>query len=100
MSKSKVAPLKQHTLPRQELLAALLGAELWEFLSQTLQPKLITTEYYMWSDSQIVLAWIKSSKPVQQQFIQTRVAKIKDKTSSSHWEYCPTASNPGDLLTY
>ena len=53
----------------------------------------------MWSDSQIVLAWIKSSKPLQQQFIQTRVAKIKDKTSSSHWEYCPTASNPADLLT-
>ena len=57
------------------------------------------TEYYMWSDSQIVLAWIKSSKPLQQQFIQTRVAKIKDKTSSSHWEYYPTASNPVDLLT-
>ena len=99
MLKSKVAPLKEHTLPRLELLAALLGAELWEFLSQTLQPKLIITEYYMWSDSQIVLAWIKSSKPLQQQFIQTRVAKIKDTTSSSHWEYCPTASNPADLLT-
>ena len=57
------------------------------------------TEYYLWSDSQVVLAWIKSSKPLQQQFIQTRVAKIKDKTSSSHWEYYPTASNPADLLT-
>lgn len=64
MSKSKVAPLKQHTLPRLELLAALMGTELCEFLSQTLQPKLTITGYYMWSDSQIVLAWIKSSKPL------------------------------------
>ena len=35
MSKSKVAPVKQQTIPRLELLAAHLGAELTNHLSTT-----------------------------------------------------------------
>ena len=53
----------------------------------------------MWCDSQIVLSWISSSKHLRQQFIQHRVQLIRDMTSQSTWKYCPTTSNPSDLIT-
>ena len=51
-----------------------------------------------WSDSQIVLSWISSTKQLPQ-FVRTRVHKIKEITSSNSWRFCPTSMNPADLLT-
>ncbi|XP_078370370.1 uncharacterized protein LOC144654152 [Oculina patagonica] len=99
MSKSKVAPIKPQTMPRLELLAAVLGAELSKYLSNTILSKFHTSEIILWSDSQIVLSWITSSKPLRQQFIQHRVQRIRDITSQSTWMYCPTSCNPADLIT-
>ena len=55
MSKSRVAPIKPQTMPRLELLAAVLGAELSKYLSNTILPKFHTSQIILWSDSQIVL---------------------------------------------
>ena len=99
MSKSKVAPIKPQTMPQLELLAAVLRAELSKYLSNTILPKFHTSQIILWSDSQIVLSWISSSKHLPQQFIQHRVQLIRDMTSQSMWKYCPTTSNPADLIT-
>ena len=99
MSKSKVAPIKPQTMPRLELLAAELGAELSKYLSNTILSKFHTSQIILWSDSQFVLSWISSSKHLRQQLIQHRVQLIRDITSQSTWRYCLTSSNPADLIT-
>ena len=52
----------------------------------------------MWSDSQIVLSWIMSSKN-QKPFIANRLAEMKKLVEKCEWNYCPTDHNPADYLT-
>jgi len=93
MSKSRAAPLNQHTLPRLELMAAVVGTRLYTFISKSLTN---ATNVYFWSDSQIVLSWITSKKPLKP-FVSSRVKEIQ--SISIPWKYCPSADNPADLLT-
>ncbi|CAG7726320.1 unnamed protein product, partial [Allacma fusca] len=58
MSKTRVAPLKPMTIPRLELLAALVGSKMANFIKQNHNLKISST--YMWTDSQTVLRWIRS----------------------------------------
>lgn len=57
MAKSRVAPTRRITLPRLELLASYLTAKLISYVFKAL--KTPVQDIYAWSDSQIVLSWIK-----------------------------------------
>ena len=72
MSKSRAAPLKQLTLPRLKLKAAVLAAKLSSFVKTSLS---LDCTVQLWSDSQIVLHWIASHKPLQP-FVNRRVVEI------------------------
>ena len=98
MSKSKVAPLKQQTMPRLELLAALLGAQLSKYISKAALQNFKPFQTVLWSDSQITVSWISSTEALRQQFIRHRVRLINDITSPSAWRFCPTTSNPADII--
>ncbi|XP_053372954.1 uncharacterized protein LOC123560639 [Mercenaria mercenaria] len=94
MSKTRVAPLKELTLPKLELMAAVIAARLANHILQS-----ITTEsVHLWSDSQIVLHWLDTSKQLKR-FVQNRVCEIHELTDNRKWKYCPTNDNPADLLT-
>ena len=95
MAKSRVAPTKKKpALPELELLAALTAARLASYFQEQLQVTRVT----LWSDSQIVLHWLKSTK-VLKPFINSRIQEVKKLTSISNWKYYPTTDNPSDLLT-
>ena len=94
MAKNRVAPLKTLTLPQLELMAALIGARLANFIQQSLEKRFQKLR----TDSQIVLHWLSSQKPLKQ-FIQNRVKEINSLYPSTTWHYCLTSDNPAHLLT-
>ena len=93
ISKSRVALLKQYSLSRLELMAAIVAARLGSFVVDSLN---LRTNTYYWSDSRIALCWLKSKKKLKP-FIEHRVEEIW--ATSSSWQYCPTDCNLADLLT-
>ena len=77
-SKSKICPLKQENLiiPKKELLAAVLTARLTTFVRDSLSMFGMTIRG-CFSDSQIVLCWIKGSEEKLGQFVLNRVREIQ-----------------------
>ncbi|XP_053380934.1 uncharacterized protein LOC123562061 [Mercenaria mercenaria] len=94
IAKNRVAPVKSMTLPQLELMEAVVGAR----LVQHVQESLNISDVICWSDSQIVLHWLSTSKPLKR-FVQNRVIEIQTLTKNYPWHYCPTYDNPSDLLT-
>ena len=98
MSKSRVAHTKSITLPKLELMAAVMAARLANFVKSSLDNYDLSSTTHLWTDNQIVLYWIykqTSSKP----FIHLRVTEIIESFPSTKWSYTPTSENPADLLT-
>ena len=75
MAKSRVAPTRRITLPRLELLAAYLTAKLISYVLKAL--KTPVQDIYAWSDSQIVLSWIKQPCSKWKVFVANRVQEIQ-----------------------
>ena len=65
--------LKHLTIPRLELLAMLIGVRVANFIVKELRIKI--SERILWSDSQCVLHWLKTSKPLSV-FVENRIREI------------------------
>ena len=98
-SKSRVARLKQETIPRLELLGALLLSQLMLSVRNSLKDEFLFDNVYYWCDSQIVLAWIESTNKEFKAFIENRVNEIRKNSIIENWYYCKTVENPSDLIT-
>ena len=98
-SKSRVARLKQETIPRLELLGALLLSQLMLSVRNSLKDEFLFDNVYYWCDSQIVLAWIESTNKEFKAFIENRVTEIRKNSIIENWYYCKTVENPSDLIT-
>ncbi|XP_062538393.1 uncharacterized protein LOC134206681 [Armigeres subalbatus] len=79
-SKSKVAPLHDMTIPRKELCAALLLARLIDKVTSTINIRF--QQIALWSDSQIVLAWLQKHPSQLEIFVRNRTAEIRRLTGS------------------
>ncbi|XP_043065122.1 uncharacterized protein LOC122320761, partial [Drosophila ficusphila] len=95
-AKSRVAPLKALTVPRLELSAALLLAELIVSVKETID---LDCAFHCWSDSSIVLAWIRQPPREFNVFVSNRIAKIQEMTKGMSWHHVPTNLNPADVVS-
>lgn len=96
MARNRIAPLKSITLPKLELMGAVIGAKLANYLLKNLNQN--SMEVNFWTDSQIVLKWMNSRKTLKP-FVTNRIKEIKTQVKSQTWRYVPTDSNPADLQT-
>ena len=98
-SKTRVAPLKQQSLPRLELLGALISSRLASAVERAVSSCIIINSVYCWTDSIIALFWIKGVDKEFKQFLENRVAGIRKKTDTSSWNHIAGKDNPSDLPT-
>ena len=94
MAKSRLAPIKQLTIPRLELQAATLATRQDSLLRRELDLDLARSQY--WTDSTIVLRYIANTEARYHTFVANRVAEIQEATKFEDWHHVPTLDNPAD----
>ena len=94
MGKSRVAPTKSTTMPRLELIAALVSTKMGAMLKEELMIDGLKDTY--WVDSMIVLGYIQNDVKRFRTFVSNRTRKIRDYTGKDKWRYVNTHANPAD----
>ena len=96
-SKTRVSLVGNQTIPRLELLSALLLARLITTVSTALEPELTLTDPTCFTDSKIALYWIRGTDREWKPFVKNRVNEIRRLLPVGCWKHCPGKENPADM---
>jgi len=94
MGKARVTALKPVTILRLELTAALLSVRISASLREELEFDQITDVFY--TDSQVVLGYMKNDARHFHVFVANRVQQIRDNSIPDQWKYIESNENPAD----
>ena len=94
MGKSRVSPIKSVTIPRLELTAASVSAKVGTMVKEELEMSKLKDVY--WTDSQIVLGYIRNEHTRFRVFVANRIQNIISHTEAYQWRYVESNLNPAD----
>ncbi|XP_028394872.1 uncharacterized protein LOC114519015 [Dendronephthya gigantea] len=93
-AKSRVAPLKELSIPRLELQAAVLASRLCKSIQE--ETRVEFEEIILFTDSTITLAWIRSKGRRFKPFVSNRVGEIQSNVQPCQWRHIPSEHNVAD----
>ncbi|GFV70448.1 transposon polyprotein [Trichonephila clavipes] len=97
VSKTKVASVKQVSIPRLELCGVHLLSKLFKSVLRTL--KHYTFKLFAWTDSKIALSWLSSHPRKWKTFVANRTSEIMEVLPTKHWRHVPSKENPADIAS-
>jgi len=94
MGKSRVAPMKQQTIPRLELCAAVTAVQLLRIVLR--EHHFNADKLYFWTDSTTVLSYLRDTSKRRPAFEKNRIATIRKHSNVEQWRWVGTQQNPAD----
>ncbi|XP_059051901.1 uncharacterized protein LOC131846582 [Achroia grisella] len=100
MAKSRVSPVKSRlTIPKLELCGAALLVRLVKYVVDSINEHVNIEDVVCWSDSTIVLSWLRISPHLLQTFEGNRVSQIINCGLNITWRHVPSELNPADIAS-
>eukprot|EP00794_Sanderia_malayensis_P000823 gene823-120_t len=96
-AKSRVAPLKQLTVPHLELQAAALASRLAKSIQE--ESRIQFTDVMFFTDSMITFCWIQSPSRNYKPFVSSRIGEIQSNSIPRQWRHIPSEDNVADDLS-
>ena len=97
IGKCRVAPIRNMTVAKLEMQAAVFGVRLREPILEEHDFEVIGIIH--WTDSTTVLHWLHASNNKQLVFVANRVAEILEKSTIEQWRHVDGKLNPADIGT-
>lgn len=83
-----------HTVPRSELCAAVLAAEMADTICSEMDIEMYAVRFF--TDSRIVLGYIHNTSRRFHMYVANRVNRIRKSSTPQRWQYVTTEQNPAE----